>query len=746
MRDEARSPPRASSLRWLVALLALAVPALVTYTLYYQSRTVMLGFYRDGAEPPVVTDVMPGGPAAAAGLQAGDALLSVNGVPFGTGYDRQPNKIYTLEIARDGRGLTLVMRAEPMLWVIRWQVLSAVLVALAFWGTGTLLLWRRWRAGPQPHVWLLFLSFQATALALLPALAFPRFLLPPRWMVALEYAGLFLAAPLFLHYHLTFPVVLGSRRRRRWALGALYGLALPAGADGLSRPEPWRSPAAYYIVVVAAMALGVIAFVYVRRASAEDRRRLRVVVAGTFLGLAPPLLGFVLPTLVAGYTPDVRRWLVSLFLALVPASYLYATVHHNLFGIDRLLNRTAVCAILSLGLFALYLAPLLLLYRYLPGEWLPEAAMVTVVTLLVGLSFDGLRKQVQTWVDVLFYGGWYDYPGVVETVSDALVHSLEREQLAEVLGGQVPDLMRLEGAHLRMGKETLSLACVQAPGLSFPLTFEDEVRGLWIVGPRRDGQDFSPSDRRILHTLARQAEIALNKVLLVERLRRRLDEIRTVQHQLFRSREEERARLARELHDGPIQVLVGLNLELGLLMDAWDELPARARQPAEVLGPMRAEVRSLLSELRQVCAELRPPMLETLGLGAAVRALVEEWSAQHGLAVDLDFPPDATLRALAEDVAVNLYRVVQEALANVARHAAARHVTARLVWHNPGLALTIRDDGRGFDVPDDLHQFAAQGHFGLVGLAERADLIGGRWTLESAPGQGTTLRLVWPQP
>lgn len=782
--------PRASRWGWLFALLALAVPAVVVYALCHQSRIPMLGLYRDTTQAPsVVSEVMPWGPAAAAGLQAGDAILSVNGAPFEVGYDRQPDKTYTLEIERDGRRLALTMRTASMLWVGRWQVFSAIVVALAFWGTSTLLLWRRF---PQEDVRLLFLSFQAMALALLPGLAYPRFQLPPPWMVALEYAGLFLAAPLFFHYHLTFPVRLGSRRRRRRVLAPLYGLGLLAAAVALPRREPWTSPAAYYIVIVAAMALGAIGFVYVRRATPADRRRLRVVLAGTFLGLAPPLLGFVLPTIVAGYTPDVPRWLVSLCLAVVPASYLYATMHHNLFGIDRLLNRTLIYAILSLGLFALYIGPLALLVRYLPGAvseaTLAQAAVVTVVTLLVGLTFDRARRGVQQWVDTLFYGGWYDYPGVVETVSDALARSLEREELAEVLGCRVPHLMQLTGAQLTIGEQDVLLPCASGgapgekldgseavpasnppsqrpsgrqpgwpgtsapgaiPSLSFPLAFDGQVRGRWIVGPRRDGEDFSPSDRRILRTLARQAEITLNKVLLIERLQRRVDEIRAVQRQLLRSREEERARLARDLHDGPIQALVGLNLALGLLRDTWDDAPARPGDPVEALGAMRSEVRGLLSELRQVCAELRPPMLDTLGLEAAVRALAQDWSAQHGVAVQLEFPAEASLRSLPEEVTVNLYRVVQEALSNVARHAAARQVTIRLARQNPGLVLTVRDDGRGFCVPADLHHAqysgpAARGHFGLVGLAERAELIGGRWTVESAPGRGTLLRLAWP--
>jgi signal transduction histidine kinase len=157
---------------------------------------------------------------------------------------------------------------------------------------------------------------------------------------------------------------------------------------------------------------------------------------------------------------------------------------------------------------------------------------------------------------------------------------------------------------------------------------------------------------------------------------------------------------------------------------------------------MRAEVRNLLADLRQVCAELRPPMLDTLGLGAALRALAEDWSTQHDVETRLDLPPDATLRPLPVEVSVNLYRIVQEALSNVARHAAARQVTIQLDWENACLTLTVQDDGSGFAVPTPLRSLTAQGHFGLAGMQERVELIGGALTVESAPGRGTIVRVV----
>jgi len=737
---EPETSHREKLLRYLFILLVLVVPALVGYDVVYQFRAPTLDFLLAAHNSSVVAQVVTGGQAEAAGLRTGDVILTVDSVPFTAQHGLQLGQTPTLEVERDGQRLTFNVPAVSVGQINRLPLASAVVVILTFWGTGALLLLRRFRQGA---VRLLFLLAQTSAILLLVPLAHPNLHFVPGWLAFLSIVCFYLVAPLLLHYCLTFPVPLGSPRQRRWGLGLLYGLALVALAGGRSRTVLGLRLGASYTALQIIVAVVVMTYVYLRRATPDGRRRLRLIVLGTILSTVPPILFYLLP-LAAGTSPRMSEWLAGLFLVLAPLSYLYATAHHNLFGIDRLLNRALVYALLSLGIFAIFLGPLLLLYRFLPGDVLLQTMIVAGLTLLVGLSFNWTRAQVQHLVDKIFYGGWYDYPVVIETISGALAGTIERELLADVLTRQVSELMHLHPGQLWIGEPNQSppLPHSHIPTLSFPLTFQGQVRGLWIIEPRLDGDDFAAADRRILETLACQAEVALRNVLLVEALRSQLNEIRAMQRQLLRSREEERSRLARDLHDGPIQALVGLNIQLGLLLAQWDKTAILPVSPGDALKSMRTEVRELLGGLRQVCIELRPPMLDTLGLGAALRALTEDWSAQCGVEICLDLPPDATLRPLPDEVAVNLYRVVQEVLTNVARHAAARLVTVRLSWEDACLVLTTHDDGQGFVVPAAFHDLAVQGHFGLVGMRERVKLIGGALTVESAPGRGTTMRVV----
>ena len=140
--------------------------------------------------------------------------------------------------------------------------------------------------------------------------------------------------------------------------------------------------------------------------------------------------------------------MIGPFIIITPLCYFAAIARNNLFGIDRLLNRTLVYAALWLGILTLYLGPFLLIVRFVQGDWLAQMLASAGLTLLVGMTFERTKKIIQRLVDRIFYGGWYDYPGVVEQVTSALAGCTTREQLSKVLSHQVPNLMQLQGSEL----------------------------------------------------------------------------------------------------------------------------------------------------------------------------------------------------------------------------------------------------------------------------------------------------------
>lgn len=210
---------------------------------------------------------------------------------------------------------------------------------------------------------------------------------------------------------------------------------------------------------------------------------------------------------------------------------------------------------------------------------------------------------------------------------------------------------------------------------------------------------------------------------------------------LIGAQEEERKRVARELHDQTSQSLTSLAVELKALEAAKDlaEVRRHARRLREVAS-------TTLGEVHHLATELRPTLLDDLGLVAAVEHHVEELRRRHGVSVDFEtvgpWDPD-TLPAEAETA---LYRICQEALTNAVRHAEARRMSVVLTRRPNSLVAIIEDDGKGFSVDEVLGATRGEENLGLFGMQERAALLGGKLTIESNPGCGTTVFVEIPCP
>jgi len=216
--------------------------------------------------------------------------------------------------------------------------------------------------------------------------------------------------------------------------------------------------------------------------------------------------------------------------------------------------------------------------------------------------------------------------------------------------------------------------------------------------------------------------------------------LQAAQLRLMTEREEERKFLARELHDQVIQDLLGFNYRLE---DIESEVDDNAQQ--QELAAIRQSVRHVVAELRQLCSDLRPPTIDAHGLKAALRSLAEEWAERHHIQLDLSIDPK--LGRLPEALELSVFRIVQEGLNNIRKHAVARQVSL-CVERTPTASIRVRlaDDGQGLPKPIDLAELSAARHFGLLGISERVALLGGTMQVESPTIGGTVLQVEIPSP
>jgi len=250
--------------------------------------------------------------------------------------------------------------------------------------------------------------------------------------------------------------------------------------------------------------------------------------------------------------------------------------------------------------------------------------------------------------------------------------------------------------------------------LYVPLVVRGEAVGVVVAYDKRGANPrFSDADMRVAQAFANRAAVAIE---LSERVRR--ESVRALLH----GQELERSRLARELHDETGQALASILLGLKTLEEQVGEDP---------LAVIRELVASALGDVRRLTVELRPPALDDFGLAAALDRLTGVVRERSGLALDVNVAVGAQLDS---DTETAIYRIVQEALTNVVKHASARSVSIVVTSSDSHVRAVVEDDGSGFDPAA-----VREGALGLVGMRERAQLLGGRLELESSPGAGTAL-------
>lgn len=559
-----------------------------------------------------------------------------------------------------------------------------------------------------------FLPFSVALLLLL----FPtgRFL-PGRWRVASWVAVVAMAASAGLVLVAPASDLPGQDRLPPGVDLDLWTVALPASFTAVAQP----------VTVVASLTGLAVAVVTVlvryRRSVGRERDRMRwllwSVLAMSALVAATMLLD----------VQFLQEVVVGLIMVLPAGAMTVAILDPGLVSIEDLLARTTLYAALAGVVLAVDLAGLWALTAVL-GERLDERQVVVTVLLLTALVYGPVRNRLTRWARRLILGRRADRYDTVAGLAATLESTDDAGEQLSLVARAVADAFRVPFVSVEVDRgagELLTAAWGARPGRTraLPISYRGETVGRLVLPASGIRSRLSARDEELLGDLVRQAAAAARTSRLAE-------ELQASRERLVLAREEERRRIRRDLHDGLGADLSGVVLQLESARLLLERDPDQAK---ERLRGTAALVQEVVTDVRRLVHDLRPPALDDRGLTGALAQLADRLG-DAGPATVVEVDPDP-LPALPAAVEVAAYRIVGEALTNVARHARATRCAVRLEVRGAELVVTVRDDGVG--VPPD-----AESGVGLVSLHERAGELGGRAEVSCPPDGGTMVRAELP--
>ncbi|MGD1046561.1 MAG: PAS domain S-box protein [Bacteroidota bacterium] len=270
-----------------------------------------------------------------------------------------------------------------------------------------------------------------------------------------------------------------------------------------------------------------------------------------------------------------------------------------------------------------------------------------------------------------------------------------------------------------------------------PLIVEGKHRGMLVVGYRQY-HDFAGREMRLLISLAEKHSIAMVNVQLYTDLLQREKELEILSGARVQAQEDERRRIAREIHDGLGQMLTAIKFNLEILED----MITAGKDERERIDDMKNLLDSVMKEAREISYNLMPSVLDDFGLAPALQLLSEQFANRTN--VKVQFQAHGVNDRLDTNLEIGLYRIAQESLNNISKHAEATEVNLQIINHSNGIRLVIEDNGKGIATHPSIIRAAGKGGMGLPGMRERASSIGGALTIDSTPNNGTLITVEVP--
>jgi len=538
-----------------------------------------------------------------------------------------------------------------------------------------------------------------------------------RWLPQLRDGLAFFAIHYLIFLFFIFP---NGRFAPQWMKWAAWGGAVimpMLGIGVFQQSVSWEVWSLAFLVWLG-LAVGSQLYRYLRASTPAERQQTKwFVVAVGLLTLWIPISIFGLPGL-----PEAEGNLLDLHLQLflligIPLGVGIGVLRRGLWGADPIINRTLVYGTLTLSIVLLYV----LIVGGLSALFQSSGSLLfsALVTGAVAFFFQPLRQRLQSGVNRLMYGERDDPATALARLGQRLETALTPETVLPSIVETVAQTLKIPYAEIELTADHGWQTAVRHPStisrpssvVSFPLTFQSETLGHLLVAPRASGEAFSAADRRLLEQIAQQAAPAVHAYRLTADLQKSRERIVT-------AREEERRRLRRDLHDGLGPSLASQALKLEAAWEAVELNPTAARAQ---LGELKAQMQALVSDVRRLVYDLRPSVLDELGLVSALREHARRVVPPgSGLRVSVSAPE--TLPPLSAAVEVAAYRIALEALTNVIKHAQAHECVIELSmveWRaQKFLTLEIVDEGVGLPT---LHQSGV----GFASMRERAEELGG---------------------
>jgi len=411
-----------------------------------------------------------------------------------------------------------------------------------------------------------------------------------------------------------------------------------------------------------------------------------------------------------------------------------AVFRHRLWDIDAILSRTLVYGTLTLMIIALYVLIVGGVGAILHSQ--TSAMNGLIATGIIAVLFQPLRDRLQRGVNRLLYGERDDPAAVFTRLAHQLQTTDTRAAILPNLAHTIAQTLKIPYVAIQLpgGAETVSPTAAWGetgePTQRIPLIYRNETVGDLLVAPRSPHEQFNRHEQGLLSAIAALTAITVRAVHM-------WDELQGSRQRIITTREEERRRLRRDLHDGLGPALASLPLKVDAAIDLME---ADRSTSVRLLGEVKRQAQQLVGDVRQVVNNLRPPTLDELGLVEAVRSAITHLHS-HASGLQVHLKAEGVPRQLPAAVEAAGYRIIMEGVTNVVKHAQAHDCTIRLdvdAQQNPArMLITVEDDGVG--LPEKV-----RANVGLRSMRERAEELGGLFEIQPNRMGGTRVMVSLP--